>query len=67
MASGDRFILVSDGVIDRSLDKGGRLGLDGIADAARRPDTDGAAATVRGVQATRCCRRATPTWTTTPP
>ena len=49
MASGDRLILVSDGVIDRSLDKGGRLGLDGIADAARLPDTDGAAATVRSV------------------
>jgi serine phosphatase RsbU (regulator of sigma subunit) len=45
----DRVLLVSDGVIDRPLDGGGKLGLEGVADAARRPDTEGAAATVRSV------------------
>jgi stage II sporulation SpoE-like protein len=49
LASGDRLILVSDGVIDRPLKAGGKLGLDGVADAARQPDIEGAAATVRSV------------------
>jgi serine phosphatase RsbU (regulator of sigma subunit) len=49
LQSGDRVILVSDGVIDRPMKDGGRLGLEGVAAAAQQPDTDGAAATVRGV------------------
>jgi serine phosphatase RsbU (regulator of sigma subunit) len=46
---GDRLVMVSDGVIDRPLKGGGKLGLDGVVEAARRPDTEGAAATVRSV------------------
>lgn len=49
LAPGDRLVLVSDGVIDRPLEGGGKLGLDGVAAAAQRPDTDGAAATVRRI------------------
>ena len=49
LQSGDRVILVSDGVIDRPMRDGGRLGLDGVAAAAQQPDTDGAAATVRAI------------------
>lgn len=49
LAPGDRLILVSDGVIGRRLKGGEELGLDGVAAAARRPDTEGAAATVRSI------------------
>jgi AcrR family transcriptional regulator len=49
LAPGDRLLLVSDGVIDRPVKGGGTLGLEGVAAAARRPDTEGAAATVRSV------------------
>jgi AcrR family transcriptional regulator len=48
LASGDRVVIVSDGVIERRRD-GETLGLDGVAAAAQQPDTDGAAATVRAV------------------
>jgi hypothetical protein len=49
LARGDRLVLVSDGVVERPLKGGGRLGLDGVAEAARQPDIEGAAATVRSV------------------
>jgi AcrR family transcriptional regulator len=46
---GDRLVLVSDGVVQRPVKGGGTLGLDGVAEAARQPDIEGAAATVRSV------------------
>lgn len=49
LGPGDRLLLVSDGVMDRPLEGGGKLGLDGVAAAALQPDTEGAAATVRSV------------------
>jgi serine phosphatase RsbU (regulator of sigma subunit) len=49
LAPGDRLVMVSDGVLDRPTNNGGKLGLDGVAAAARHPDIEGAAATVRSV------------------
>ena len=49
LARGDRLVMVSDGVIDLTLESGGKLGLAGVAAAARQPDTEGAAATVRSI------------------
>jgi serine phosphatase RsbU (regulator of sigma subunit) len=46
---GDRLLLFSDGVIGRPVKGGGTLGIEGVKAAARRPDVDGAAPTVRSV------------------
>jgi serine phosphatase RsbU (regulator of sigma subunit) len=48
--SGDRLVLVTDGIIERVVTGGGRFGLDGLRSAIRATDTPTAAATALAIQ-----------------
>jgi serine phosphatase RsbU (regulator of sigma subunit) len=56
--SGERLILVTDGVISRKMEGGGTFGVDGLRDALARADSPTAAATAMAIQRalTECWR-----------
>lgn len=49
LAPGERLILVTDGILERKVEGGGRFGADGIRDALRRVDEPTAAATASAI------------------
>ena len=50
IASGERLLLLSDGVLDRPTLDGGTLGLDGIRDAVLKAPAESAAGTLRAIE-----------------
>ena len=52
IGSGERLLMVSDGVLDRPRTDGGTLGLDGIREAVRKAPADSAAGTLRAIEDT---------------
>ncbi len=58
LRSGERLIMVTDGVIDREMEGGGTFGVDGIRDALERAESTTAAATAMAIQnaVTECWR-----------
>jgi serine phosphatase RsbU (regulator of sigma subunit) len=58
LRSGERVILVTDGIIDREMDGGGKFGVPGIQGAVERSDSSSAASTAMAIQqaVTECWR-----------
>ncbi|MBV9801814.1 MAG: SpoIIE family protein phosphatase [Solirubrobacterales bacterium] len=58
LRSGERLILVTDGIIDREMEGGGKFGVDGIRQALERTDSASAASTAMAIQraVTECWR-----------
>lgn len=48
--SGERLILMTDGILERRIEGGGRFGIDGIRDALERSDSPTAASTAMAIQ-----------------
>jgi serine phosphatase RsbU (regulator of sigma subunit) len=58
LRSGDRLILVTDGIVDREMEGGGKFGVAGIQEALERSDSTSAASTAMSIQqaVTECWR-----------